>query len=101
MSTQNYRIVRYKDGSGFGLHEVYYNELGKAWSMSKNPVTFRCGKGEGAKSIRETLSLAMKDATERPVFVEPSKWAHQTIAPAEKNPRPKRSHSRAQPIPRW
>ncbi len=32
--TWNYRIVKYADGSGFGLHEVGYNLMGEPVSMT-------------------------------------------------------------------
>jgi len=67
----NYRIVRYKDGSGFGVHEVYYDGCGKPSSMTEQPVPF-CG--DTLKDVRESLKLAHADARRRPVFDEPEGW---------------------------
>ena len=38
----NYRIVEYRDGSGFGLHEVFYDDKGQPWSMTEQPASFAC-----------------------------------------------------------
>ena len=43
----NYRIVKYLDDKGFGLHEVYYDKDGEPWGMTKWPVTFACDLEEG------------------------------------------------------
>lgn len=88
----NYRIVRYRNGTGFGLHEVYYNEEGKAWGMTKRPISFSIGKGEGAKSICESLRRAIACVETKPVFTEPKKWAKRLSEPEETSSRPKRSH---------
>jgi hypothetical protein len=70
----NYRIVRYKNGSGFGLHEVYYDANGDAWGMTSDPAGFTCDLDEGPKSIVEQLLTARVDARKRPVFDEPETW---------------------------
>ena len=70
--TWNYRIVRHADGSGFGLHEVYYNEAGEELRMTVEPVTFFSDTAEG---VREALILAKMEATRRPVFDEPQDWS--------------------------
>ncbi|MHC4868039.1 MAG: hypothetical protein ACYTEX_28540 [Planctomycetota bacterium] len=69
---RNYRIVRYADGSGFGLHEVHYNEGGKVTSMTVRPVGFT---GDTVEEVRGTLMMARMDAVRRPVFQEPPEWA--------------------------
>jgi hypothetical protein len=74
MMTWNYRIVRYKDGSGFGLHEVQYDETGKAKSMTAEPCVFACDLEEGPDGIRASLGMAMKDASTREIFIEPETW---------------------------
>lgn len=70
----NYRIVQYRDGGGYGLHEVYYDDEGQPWSMTKNPVSFSCDTSEGPQGIIGSLLTARVDAKKRPVFVEPKKW---------------------------
>lgn len=70
----NYRIVKYKDGSGFGLHEVFYDKDGEPWAMTENPASFVCDNDEGPNGINQSLSRARVDALKRPVFDEPKKW---------------------------
>jgi hypothetical protein len=70
----NYRIVKYKDGSGYGLHEVYYDDAGLAWSMTERAIDFTADSDDGPGGIADAMELAIKDARERPVFDEPTKW---------------------------
>ena len=72
----NYRIVRYCNGKGFGLHEVFYDDDGLPWGMTENPATFVCGTDEGPAGIKGSLLRARVDAIQRPVFDEPEedKW---------------------------
>ena len=74
----NYRIVRYKDGSGFGLHEVYYDAEGEPWGMTKEPCSFVCDADEGPQGINAALLTARTDARRRPVLDEPKKWPGKT-----------------------
>lgn len=76
----NYRIVCYADGSGYGLHEVHYNEDGGAWSMTRQPAGF---VGDTAEDVRGSMMLAFTDAKRRPVFMEPAAWAPRRTAPKE------------------
>lgn len=70
--TWNYRIVRYADGTGYGLHEVHYDADGMATAMSTFPVTLSgCEPGD----IRTTLDVMRHDASQRPVFDQPAEWA--------------------------
>lgn len=68
----NYRIVKYADGSGFGVHEVHYNSEGKESAMTKEPAAF---VGDTAEEVRSGLMMAKADADRRPVFDEPAEWA--------------------------
>jgi hypothetical protein len=34
----NYRIVKYHDGSGYGIHEVYYGDDGQLVSRTEEPI---------------------------------------------------------------
>ncbi len=73
--TWNYRIVKYKDGSGYGLHEVYYNKDGEVHSMTTEPASFACGDDEGVGGVMNSLRMAYQDATTRPILDEPEKFA--------------------------
>lgn len=74
MSCWNYRIVRYRDGSGFGLHEVYYDDAGRPFGMTENPIGFCCDSEEGSAGIRGSLKLAIEGACGKAVMDEPSVW---------------------------
>lgn len=66
--TWNYRIVKYRDGSGWGVHEVYYDEEGQARAMTTLPVGFTAEtKGE----LKRMLEMALDDAHNRWPFIEP------------------------------
>jgi len=77
----NYRIVQYADGTGFGLHEVYYNEDGTECAMTDKPAGF---VGDSPEEIRGVLMMARADANKRPVFVEPDEWAAYKLTPFRK-----------------
>ena len=77
MTTWNYRIVRYRDNKGFGLHEVFYDDDGLPWTMTEDPVGFDCGVEEGPEGIRELLDAAMRDVGLHPVLDEPETWPGQ------------------------
>lgn len=70
--TWNHRIVKYHDGSGYGLHEVYYDAGGSATAMTDRPIYFA---GETPADVVDSLRLALGDAENRPVFEEPAAWA--------------------------
>ena len=74
MGTWNYRVVRYRDGSGYGLHEVHYDDAGLPWGMTTNPAGFACDIDEGPNGIIESLLMARTDARKRPVLDEPENW---------------------------
>lgn len=67
----NYRVVRYKDGSGFGVHEVYYDGDGKATQMTERAVGF---VGESVEEVSAAMRKARQEAFTRPVFDEPESW---------------------------
>ena len=69
--TWNYRIVRYADGSGYGLHEVYYDKHGNAESMTSEPATFF---GDTQEELVGSVMVAKTDMRLRPVFEEPDDW---------------------------
>ena len=71
----NYRIVRYRNNEGFGLHEVYYDKDGHPWGMTEEPVRFACDAEEGPSGIITSLLTARVDARKRPIFDPPrKKW---------------------------
>jgi hypothetical protein len=70
--TWNYRIVKYADDSGFGLHRVHYDKDGKEIRMAESPAGFT---GDTAAELRDALMLARMDARRRPIFDEPPEWA--------------------------
>lgn len=72
--TWDYRIVRYHNGSGFGLHEVYYGEAGEPIRMTAEPAGFVADAEEGPGAIIRALQRALKGAGP-PVFDEPAEWA--------------------------
>lgn len=67
----NYRIVKYADDSGYGVHEVYYNPDGSPRSMTQEPAVIT---GDTESEIREATSMMMADTRKRPVFEEPPGW---------------------------
>lgn len=67
MINWNYRIVKYKDDAGYGLHEVHYHDDGSPQSMTLGPITFA---GDTPEEVREQLRMARVDAIKRPVFDE-------------------------------
>ena len=67
----NYRIVKYADGSGCGLHEVHYDADGVEISMTEQPTSFVADTPE---ELRGVLLTARMDSNRRPVFDEPEDW---------------------------
>lgn len=65
-------MVKYADGTGFGIHEVHYSKDGVEISMTENPATFA---GDSADEVRSSLMRAKMDAGRRPVFDEPKDWS--------------------------
>ena len=78
----NYRVVRYHSGDGYGLHEVYYDNNGLEWGMTKEPAVFVCGPDEGVEGIRGSLMKAKLDAQKRPILDEPDIWPGKNPADA-------------------
>ena len=82
MSSWDYRIVRYRNGSGFGLHEVYYDKDGQPWAMTERPASFACDVEEGSDGVVRSLGMAHTAALKRPVLDEPEKWPGKTPPPS-------------------
>ena len=73
MGSWNFRIVRYADGSGYGLHEVYYDERGKPETMTEEPIGLMCDTDEGAEGIIRSVGQIVQDLR-LPVLDEPEEW---------------------------
>jgi hypothetical protein len=73
----HYRIVKYRDDQGYGLHEVYFNKRGEAWAMTSTPCSFACDSEEGPEGVLGSLERATMDALTRGIFEEPEEggWA--------------------------
>ena len=67
----NYRIVKYADGTGYGLHEVYYNVVGQPMAMSEHTAGF---VGETVPEVHSAMMMARRDAVGRPVLDAPAEW---------------------------
>lgn len=65
--TWNYRIIKYTNGHGCGLHEVYYDDDGKASTATVDPVDFT---GKDAAEIISSLEMALDDAKKLPILHE-------------------------------
>ena len=61
-------------GYSFGLHEVYYDDAGKPYTMTQEPADFWCDLDEWPKGIQGSLIMARTDARRRPVLDEPEEW---------------------------
>ena len=83
----NYRVVRYRNGEDFGLHEVFYDDDGLPWGMTENPATFVSGTDEGPAGIKGSLLHARIDAIKRPVFDEPDEGMWPGKPPAHEESR--------------
>lgn len=71
--TWNYRIVKYKNAPGWGVHEVYYNENQEPFAMTEEPCRFY--SDDSVRDLQKALKLAYDDAIKHPVLYEPEKWA--------------------------
>jgi len=81
----NYRVVKYKDGSGFGLHEVFYDKAGEPLTMTAKPISFTCDSDEDPSCIGMAMAMAQRDAFERDVLEEPQKWPGEVPLAGEPN----------------
>ena len=73
----NFRLVKHTDPKSkhvwYGVHEVFYNESGKIWTMTQEPVRV---DGESAKDILAYLNLIKRDFNRLPVLdASKIKWA--------------------------
>lgn len=70
----NFRLVKYRDGSGYGIHEVFYDEEGEPFDMSEEATTFQISPPEDGAYLVQVMSMALKDCLCQPVFEEPETW---------------------------
>ena len=79
----NDRIVQYRDGAGYGLHEVFYDDAGKPWSMTEAPIGFSCDLDEGPEGIRDSIDMAFADSRREPVLIQPEtgQWPGRNPSP--------------------
>ncbi|WP_026607096.1 hypothetical protein [Methylocapsa acidiphila] len=70
MRSWNYRIVRYADGRGFGLHEIFYDEAGVPETMTAEPIAFTVEAEEGPSDLVDMLKEAVFDAENSGVLDE-------------------------------
>lgn len=59
MSTWNHRVIKTKDGTEdwYGIHEVYYDEDGKAYGWTSKPVEVA---GNSIHDLRKTLEQMLE-----------------------------------------
>lgn len=69
--TWNYRMVRYPNGQGFGLHEVYYEDDGSPLGMTSDPCGFTA---DSPGEMLTSLNQARDDAYMLEVFDPPEEW---------------------------
>ncbi len=63
----NHRVLRKKESDGnyyFQIHEVYYDENGKAWAATETPAR---PLGESQEELKETVQL-MLNACDFPIL---------------------------------
>ncbi|WP_414470867.1 hypothetical protein [Microvirga sp. M2] len=80
MTSWKYRIVRYRDGSGYGLHEVFYDEGGNPTARTEEPIGFDACLREGPEEIARLLQQALEDAQAQSVLDEPERWLSEPTA---------------------
>jgi hypothetical protein len=63
----NYRLVRrrMKGETFYDIHEAYYDDAGKVWSITKEPTT---AHGDTRDEVLECLARMMKDILRAPVL---------------------------------
>lgn len=60
----NYRIIRYKKGGGYGLHEVFYDNRGEPDMMTERAIEFT---GDTPDEVISQLKMALVD-TKQPIL---------------------------------
>ena len=75
--TWNFRLVKHTEPKSgwtwYGVHEVFYNDAGKPWTMTQEPVHV---DGEDAKDVIAYLTLIKRDLRRLPILdISQVKWA--------------------------
>ena len=69
MSTWNLRIIHYdkREPSGYGVHEVFYNEDGTVFDYTENPIDIT---GETIEDVKKYAQMIVDDINKSPVLVQ-------------------------------
>jgi hypothetical protein len=74
LTDEQNRWSSWRDGTGYGLHEVYYDNEGRPIGMTPgaDQVRLRCRRrSEGSSAVADHGDA---DASKRPVLDEPGHW---------------------------
>jgi len=84
--TWNYRIVKYRNGSGYGLHEVFYDDRDRPITMTDDPIGFAAEPEEGPEGVVESLRMALRaveNVRSIPPLDEPEEWPGEILGEDE------------------
>ncbi len=75
--TWNFRLVNHSKRKSrevwYGVHEVFYTESGKPWTMTQDPVSI---DGESPKDVLAYLRMIQRDLKRLPVLdAQKTRWA--------------------------
>ena len=74
--TWNYRLVKHVERKPYcvwySVNEVFYNDAGKPWAMTQDPITL---EGKSLKEIMADLKLIQRDLARQSIFTPPKRWA--------------------------
>ncbi len=73
----NFRLVKHTESKSknvwYGVHEVFYNDAGKLWTMTQEPVRV---DGESIKEVAAYLKMIKNDLKRFPILdANKMKWA--------------------------
>ena len=77
MMTWNFRLVKHIERKPrrvwYGVHEVFYNDAGRPWTMTKEPIRL---DGESAQEVQRYLDMVRRDLKRLPALdAQRTKWA--------------------------
>ena len=75
--TWNFRLVKHAEAGSrhvwYGVHEVFYNDAGKPWTMTEDPIQV---VGDSQKDVIACLNLIKRDLARLPVLdADKLRWA--------------------------
>ena len=75
--TWNFRLVKHRQRNlkrmWYGVHEVFYTDKGKPWTMTRDPVTI---DGESVKEVLGYLEMIRQDLKRLPALdANKTRWA--------------------------